>query len=115
MSENDKDPIALKVSTIKVIYASLKPYAYKINSLIKWHYDGSYTIDDSSLMKIMEMNVSMMVLDSFFQDLIDQAEEVNADTLYLKPEEFATVYTLSKTISSSFLSKISTNISILEH
>ncbi len=115
MSDKEDGPIALKSSTIEVIHNSLKPYANKVRSLIRWHYNDNYILDDVTLMRLMEMNVSMMVLDSFFQDLVDQAREASVDTLYLKPEEFATVYTLSKTISNSFLSKISNNISILEH
>ena len=97
--------ISVKIDTtaLSLILEASEPYYHRVESLLEDHYQGVQTFDDGTLITMMELRVSLQILVTYLQDLLEQAEEEGVQCLYLKPQEVKTIASLSKGISSAVL------------
>ena len=95
--------VKIDKNALKLILDATEPYYYRVDSLIEDHYQGIQSFDNAAMMSMMELRITLQILVTYLQDLLEQAEEEGVQCLYLKPQEVKTIASLSKGISSATL------------
>ncbi len=95
--------VKIDKNALKLILDATEPYYYRVDSLIEDHYQGIQSFDNATMMSMMELRITLQILVTYLQDLLEQAEEEGVQCLYLKPQEVKTIASLSKGISSATL------------
>ena len=78
------------------------------------HYRGEYKFSEAELVSLMEVDISLSMLNIYLGDLIEQAEEARVKELYLLTQEILMITTLSKTVSSAMETRYG-QTSLTEH
>jgi len=95
--------VKIDKNALKLILDATEPYYYRVDSLIEDHYQGIQSFDNATMMSMMELRITLQILVTYLQDLLEQAEEEGVQCLYLKPQEVKTIASLSKGISAATL------------
>jgi len=95
--------VKIDKNALKLILDATEPYYYRVDSLIEDHYQGIQSFDNATMMSMMELRITLQILVTYLQDLLEQAEEEGVQCLYLRPQEVKTIASLSKGISSATL------------
>ena len=111
----DKKLVPISVETFILIKVGLVPERLKVESLMEDHYRGIYKISDRPLLTLMEVKVSIMVLDEMLENLISQAHDLKTEKLHMLPTEITFLSSLGRIVSSASETKISSHITLLEH
>tara|TARA_B100000963_G_C22537946_1_gene630750 strand:- start:775 stop:1113 length:339 start_codon:yes stop_codon:yes gene_type:complete len=95
--------VKIDKNALKLILDATEPYYYRVDSLIEDYYQGIQIFDNTTIMSMMELRITLQILVTYLQDLLEQAEEEGVQCLYLRPQEVKTIASLSKGISSATL------------
>ena len=91
----------VQLSVIKTIYDALCPIFYRLYSLMKDDFDGSYTLCEYDRATLLDHLASATALKVLFEEYIRQANEYNTETLYLPKQEFTNIIAMSKLVETS--------------
>ena len=97
--KHEETPVQLSV--IKTIYEALCPIFYRLHSLLKDDFDGTYTFCEYDRAALLDHLASATALKVLFEEYIKQASESKSETLYLPRQEFINIIAMSKTIETS--------------
>ena len=94
----DKKLVPISVKTFILIKVGLTPDRLKVESLLEDHYKGVYIIPDRPLLTLMELRVSIAVLDEMLESLISQAQDLKVEKLHMLPTEVLQATVLQSTM-----------------
>ena len=97
----NKEPIPVKVSILRTIHKALLPIKTRLDAMLQDHYAERILISQAELTALLEFRSAAATAELMFDDYIEQAEETEADELYLPPAEFSLLLDLSKTAEIS--------------
>jgi hypothetical protein len=109
-----EESIKVKMSTLKAINRPIVSYLYRLDSLLKDHYSGKYTLRDDLLLSLFEMRLSSQILNERLRELEEQSIDAEVTDVYLPAQEVQLIATLAHTLELGVLTNIN-NISLREH
>ena len=92
-----KEPIPVKTSVLRTIHKALLPIKCRLDAVLQDHYKENILISQAELTALLEFRSAAATAELMFDDYMEQAEEVQAEELYLPPAEFSLLLDLSKT------------------
>ena len=92
-----KEPIPVKVSILRTIHTALLPIKSRLDAVLKDYYTEKILISQAEFTAILEFRSAAATAELMFDDYMEQAEETQAEELYLPPAEFSLLLDLSKT------------------
>ena len=92
-----KEPVPVKISVLITIYKALLPIKSRLDAILQDHYTEKLLISQAELTALLEFRSAAATAELMFDDYMEQAEEAQADLLYLPPAEFSLLLDLSKT------------------
>ena len=115
MSKKEQKTIKVDLRSLEAFIKPMKSVKYRVESLLRDHYDETYRLDDESLTTFMEICISTRVALGRIEELQADATEAGVQSLYLFPEEVLLISTLFKTIAAASESSSMTNVSLVKN
>lgn len=98
----DSKTTPVKINVLKVIYKSMQPAKYRLDSLLQDYYSQNLSLSQAEHTALLEFRSAAATVELLFLDYFDQASEHGVDILYLPNKEFNLILDLSKTVEMSF-------------
>jgi hypothetical protein len=111
--EDDKT-VKLSVKGIGLIRKPAESYIYKIDALLRDHYNTNNLLCTEDLVTLMELRISSQILVSYLSELCFQAEEAEVSYLHLYPEEVTMIAKLAKGLYAAVNTQMG-NLNLLEN
>ncbi len=96
-----KEPIPVKVGILRTIYRALMPIRYRLHAILQDFYKGMIILSQAELTAVLEFSSAASTAELMLSDYLEQAQESNAEELYLPSTEFHLLLDLSKTAELS--------------
>tara|TARA_B100001250_G_scaffold360452_1_gene337924 strand:- start:841 stop:1182 length:342 start_codon:yes stop_codon:yes gene_type:complete len=93
-----KERTKVKVSVLRVVYQSILPAYYRLNSLTDDVISGKIYSSELDKAALLEVTSIAMTLKTILEDYLEQAQEHSASDLYLPQKEFRELLSMSKVL-----------------
>ena len=97
--QNSSTPV--KIATLKIIYNSLLPYHYRLDSLVQDISKNIYELSDIDRATLYEASSCAISLKVLFEEYFEQALEADVDQVFLPKAEFKNVLSMAKSIEAA--------------
>ena len=104
--DKEKREIEVSPAILEVLKKAAKPMAYRLDSLLEDHYNGSNKQSDIDLMALLEYRASAQILDVLLDEYIERADLSREEKIPMLLEHFTLITTTSKTIEAAYRSLV---------
>jgi len=94
-------PIKIESKIIKILYDSLLPFHYRLNSILEDVVEGRYSLSEMEKAVLLEHASCSLALKNIFEDYFDQMTEASVEQVFVKEEEYTNLLSMAKTVESS--------------
>ena len=107
-SDKKEKDIKVSLAVLQVIRDAARPMIYRLDSILKSHYDGSIQQSEIDLMALLEYRASTQILEVLIEEYLEKENPMNDEKVVMPMEHFTLIATTSKTVETAFRSLIGT-------